>query len=194
MKQKAGAIFMLAASLALMPFAGGAQEQTDGGLSLGEPVDDTPQPGQTYTDSTQGDWSIRCIKLAEGTDPCQMNQRMADETGNSIAEIAMFIVEPGGAAVMGANIVTPLETLLTQQLRVRIDDAEAKAYPFTFCAQSGCVARVGFTAADLNNMQKGTTATVTIVPAQAPDRTVNAVLSLNGFTAAYDRLLELSAN
>ena len=36
--------------------------------------------------------------------------------------------------------------------------------------------------------------TITIVPAQAPDRTVDAVMSLNGFTAAYDRLLELGAN
>ncbi|MEO0991712.1 MAG: invasion associated locus B family protein, partial [Pseudomonadota bacterium] len=163
--------------------------QSSGGLSLGEPVDTSPQPGQPYLGDTFQDWTLRCVKQESGKDPCQMNQLLKDNSGGSVAEINIFSLAPGGAAVAGATVITPLGTLLTEQITLQVDDREAKRYPFTFCSQQGCLARIGLTASDINAMQKGAAATVRIVAIQAPDQNVILNVSLSGFTAAYDAVL-----
>jgi invasion protein IalB len=98
----------------------------------------------------------------------------------------MFALPPGGKAAAGATVVVPLETLLTESLTIQIDTAEPKLYPFTFCTQVGCVARVGFTAEEVEQFKKGANAKVTVVPAAAPDTAVTLDISLKGFTAGFE--------
>lgn len=174
---------------------------TDDGLNLGEPVTPEPAPeltretaqtGQAYTADRFGDWSLRCLR-AEGdaADPCQLYQLLTGPEGNAVAEITMFALPPGGRAAAGATIVAPLETLLTEQLTLRVDGGEARRYPFTFCNVAGCVARVGFTTEEVNQFKRGNEATLTLRPAgqdregNRPDQ-INLTVSLSGFTAAYD--------
>jgi len=57
----------------------------------------------------------------------------------------------------------------------------------------GCVARVGFTAAEVDGFKKGGKATLTIVPAVAPDKTVALEVSLKGFTAGFDAVAAAQA-
>lgn len=157
------------------------------GLSLGEEVTEGPRTGQTYTLSVHGDWEVRCVKLEDGQqDPCQLYQLLRDGQGNSVAEVNLFALEGGGEVAAGANIVTPLETLLTEQLTMRVDSATPRRYPFTFCAPIGCVARLGLTEADVNAFRRGNEALVSIVPLGAPDQRVNLTMSLSGFTAGYE--------
>ncbi|WP_371168722.1 invasion associated locus B family protein [Aliiroseovarius sp. 2305UL8-7] len=160
-------------------------------VDLGEPVTDGRQPGQTYVEKVVGDWESKCIALPEGQgdDPCQMYQLLKDETGNAVAEISMGRLPAGGQAVAGATVVVPLETLLTQQLTISVDGGQGRRYPFRFCAQPGCVANIGFTQAEVDNFKRGAKATVSIVPAAAPDQKVNLSMSLTGFTGAYDELV-----
>jgi invasion protein IalB len=75
---------------------------------------------------------------------------------------------------------------LTQQITMKIDDGTAKRYPFTWCSQVGCYARIGFTADEIAAFKRGKKATVTIVPVAAPDTTVDLDVSLIGFTAGYE--------
>ena len=159
-------------------------------VDLGEPVDSTRQPGQTYVEKVTGDWERKCIALPEGQgdDPCQMYQLLKDETGNPVAEISLGKLPAGSQAVSGATVVVPLETLLTQQLTISVDGSQGRRYPFRFCTQLGCVANIGFTADEVAGFKKGANATVSIVPAAAPDQRVNLSMSLSGFTAAYDEL------
>jgi invasion protein IalB len=153
-------------------------------LSLGQPADDGI--GSTYVVTKHGDWEQRCVRTADGADPCQAYQLMRDAEGNPVSEISIFGLPEGGQAVAGATIVVPLETLLTQNLTLQIDTGAAKKYPFTWCAPIGCIARVGFTGEELAALKKGANASVTIVPVIAPDRKVTVTASLKGFTAAYD--------
>ena len=141
--------------------------------------------GSTYTQEVFTDWELRCIRSAEGDDPCQLYQLLKDESGNSVAEVSLFTLPAGQQAIAGATIVTPLETLLTEDIVIQVDSGAAKRYPFSFCSQGGCVARLGFTAEDLAGLKAGAKAMVTIVPVAAPDQKVNLNLSLKGFTAAY---------
>ena len=138
-------------------------------------------------------WEQRCVKAADGSDPCQLYQLLKDKDGNSVAEISLFDLPDGGAAAVGATVIVPLETLLTANLQIGVDTANPKIYPFTYCTTQGCVARIGFTAAELAVLKKGNTATVTIVPAVAPDKTVALTLSLKGFTAGYTAIKAIPA-
>lgn len=156
-------------------------------LSLGEVVEPSDAPGTTYVAAAFGEWEQRCVRAPEGAeDRCQLYQLLGDSEGNSVAEINIFGIEPGQQAVAGATIVTPLETLLTQQITVRVDQGTAKRYPFTWCGDIGCFARIGFTADEIAAFKRGNKATITIVPVAAPDRTVDLDLSLIGFTAGFD--------
>ena len=158
------------------------------GLALGQ----QEQPvGETYVLSEHGDWDLRCIRAPEGQqDPCQLYQLLEDQNGNSVAEINLFNLPDGDELAAGATIVTPLETLLTQQVRLSVDGSQPKIYPFTFCTQIGCFSRVGFTDGDVASFKRGNVAKITVVPAQAPDQRVELTVSLTGFTAGFDAVIE----
>lgn len=150
--------------------------------------------GEPYVAETFEAWELRCVRTEDGSDPCQLYQLLKDkETAKPVAEISLLALPEGGEAVAGATIIVPLETLLTQQLNITVDKGKTKRFPFTFCAEVGCVARVGFTQEDIDGFKKGSVATVTVVPVAAPDQTVNVDISLKGFTAGFDAVAKANA-
>ncbi|SPH17890.1 hypothetical protein DEA8626_01418 [Defluviimonas aquaemixtae] len=145
--------------------------------------------GEPYVAETHGDWQLRCVRTDDGSDPCQLYQLLKDrESGQPISEISILALPEGGEAAAGATVITPLETLLTQQLNITVDGGQTKRYPFTFCTEVGCVARVGFTAEDLAGFRKGKVAVISVVPVADPTRTVDVDISLAGFTAGFASL------
>lgn len=197
--------FLVASLMAALALPAFAQETTDAPaedtppesvFNLGEEVDENgepvaaepsePLPGQQYLREVFGDWALRCLKMEEGEDPCQMYQLLNDAEGNSVAEIAIVTLPSSGQAVAGATIVVPLETLLTEQITLRVDGGQARRFPFNFCNVGGCVTRLGLTEQDVALFRRGAAATLTLVPAAAPDQTVTVTMSLVGFTAAYN--------
>lgn len=139
--------------------------------------------GATYVAAMHGDWEQRCIRTEDGADPCNLYQLLRDDQGNAVAEFSIFGLPAGQQAVAGATAIVPLETLLTSDLSLQVDAAKAKLYPFSWCSPIGCVARIGFTQAEVDAMKRGNAATMTIVPAVAPDQKVALKISLRGFTA-----------
>ena len=139
-----GPLRILAISaLCALPVAGLAQDQSttaeeppaaDGndpsvtGLSMGA-TDGELQVGQTYIAEEHGAWQMRCVKSEEGKDPCQLYQLLSDDEGNSVAEFSIFNLPEGQEAAAGATVVTPLETLLTADLRLQVDAGKARRYP-----------------------------------------------------------------
>lgn len=156
-------------------------------LSLGEDAS-VPQVGQTYTAETNGDWDLRCIKTEDGNDPCQMYQLLVDAEETPVAEISIFKLPEGGRAVAGATIIVPLETSLPQQLTMQVDAGAARRYPYAFCNPIGCYSRIGLVAEEVASFRRGNEATVTIVPALAPDQKVQVTMSLTGFSASYEKI------
>jgi len=148
------------------------------------------QVGQTYVREEHGDWELRCVRAQDGNDPCQLYQLLRDVDDNSVAEFNLFPLPEGGQAAAGANVITPLETLLTANLRLAIDGGQPKIYPYSFCSRIGCFSRIGLTADEIAAFRKGSAAKVIIVPAASPDETVELSLSLSGFTAGFNALTE----
>ena len=161
-----------------------AAPAADTGLNMGQAPADGP--GSTYVKEAFDSWELRCVRVAEGDEPCQLYQLLKDQKGTSTAEISMVALPEGGQAAAGATIITPLETLLPANITLQIDTAKPKVYPFTFCAPIGCVSRVGFTKAEIDALKKGAKASMTIVPAAAPSQKVVLDISLKGFTAGFD--------
>lgn len=155
-------------------------------LSLGEDTS-SPEVGQTYVRETEQDWEIQCVRTEDSqNEPCQMYQLLQDEEGNSVAEVSLFRLPPGGQAVAGVTVIVPLETALQAQLRIAVDGAQSKRYPYSLCNQIGCFARIGLTEGDLNGFKRGAKAVVTIVPFIAADQKINLEMSLKGFTASFE--------
>jgi invasion protein IalB len=188
MKPLSLTVALLAATLAL-PLAAQETETTSAaeqaGLSLGE-----PEVGSAYVRETFTDWELRCVVSPEGQpDPCQLFQLLLDEQGNPVAEFNLFDVPDEGDLVAGATIVTPLDTLLTGQLRMAVDSGQPRVYPFSFCQPVGCYVRLGLTANDIQSFRAGNQAIVAIVPLRAPDQLVPLSVSLSGFTAGFEALV-----
>lgn len=168
-----------------------ADAATGDNLSLGQEVGAEDGPGSTYVAANFEAWEQRCVRTETGVDPCQLYLLLKDKDGNSVAEFTMFNLPAGseGPAVAGATFIAPLETLLTAGMALQVDASKGKVYPFTFCTQIGCVARIGFTAEEVEQMKKGANAVITIVPFVAPDEKVELTMSLKGFTAGLDAVI-----
>ncbi len=149
-----------------------------------------PQTGDAYVAGEHGDWQVRCVKAEEEPDPCQLYQVLTDQKDNAVAEIVIFPVPEGQKAAAAAVVTTPLETLLTEEITIVIDEKEGRRYPFSFCTPQGCVAQIGLTKEDLDTYKKGSEAKLRIVPARAPDQNVILTASLKGFTAGFQALLD----
>ena len=169
-----------------------APEEGGLGLSLGEAPGEggEPQVGQVYVRDGFTDWELRCERVANGDDPCQLYQLLEDQEGNAVAEISVFALPEGTQAAAGATIVTPLMTLLTEQLTLSVDGGSPRRYPFSWCSAIGCIARVGFTGEEIAEFRRGNQAQLSIVPAAAPDQRVNLGISLSGFTAGFEAVQE----
>jgi invasion protein IalB len=169
--------------------ATGTAAEVESQLSLGEDADAPTELGQPYTKEVIGDWELRCLKTeTPENDPCQMYQLLDDGQGAPVAEFSLFRLPGGGQAEAGATVIVPLETALPNQLSVQIDGGPVRRYPYAFCNQVGCYARIGLRQEDVNAFKRGNEAIMTIIPALAPDQQVRLSLSLNGFTASYDKV------
>jgi invasion protein IalB len=171
------------------------QAPAAGGLSMGEPVSpDGGALGAPYVKAEHGDWDIRCIRTESGEDPCQLYQLLNDEQGNAVAEFTLFPLLPAqGEAVAGGNIISPLETLLPEGVTLAVDGGEARRFPFHFCTEVGCVARIGYAEADIDRFKRGSEAIVGIVPVVAANQRITLKISLSGFTAGWEALLAEAA-
>lgn len=167
---------------------GGADASQLGELDMGEEETDSDAPGTPYLKETVDDWAMECIRTEDGEEePCQLFQSLSDENDNLVSNVRIFKLPEGQRAAGGALIAVPLETLLTAQLTIRIDEGQAKRYPFAVCDQLGCYARIGFTSEDIAALKRGANATVSITPFVAPDQPIDLQMSLKGFTAAFDK-------
>ncbi len=174
----------LAFALALGAGASLAQEAAP---AKPTPTLETAAVGEVYLAEKSGPWELRCTKIETGQGPCQIFQLLLNEQGGAAAEFNMFSIPDGNGVVAGAVVVVPLVTLLETGLLIQVDDAPAKGYPFAYCTSYGCIARVGFTAEELDAIKAGTAATLTIVPAKSKDVKVNLKLSLAGFTDLFEK-------
>lgn len=161
------------------------QTQIGTDLDLGE---SGPRVGEQYVKEESGDWDITCLKTEDGNDPCLLQQVLSGDEGQPIANVSINKLPDGSAAVAGASLTVPLETMLQAQVALSIDGAPGKRYNYHHCNPIGCVAQLGFTQGDVDAMKAGTTATISLVSILAPSQLLEIEMSLAGFTNGFDKL------
>ena len=162
-----------------------AQEAS--GLSLGKPLETIREPGEIYLAGNKGDWNVRCITGNPGEiDKCEIQQLLFLNENTPVADISIFKLPDGERAIAAANVMVPLETLLTKKFRFAFSEDSVKEFPYSFCNQNGCLVRMGLLEEDIEAMKKGSSSELSITHISSPEGSVNLSLSLNGFTAAFD--------
>ncbi len=186
------------AALLLSAQLAGAQETAapavDPTLSMGTNPTAAPalkteaeaEVGDLYLAASFDEWQQRCVKSADGSDPCRLYQLLKTADGNPTVEISIFNLPAGGPAAAGAAVLVPLDTLLSANLSVGVDANKPMIYPYTVCGTDGCIARIGFSADQIAQMKGGGEGILMLVPAGAPTQQVTVKMSLKGFTAGFD--------
>ncbi|UWQ97352.1 invasion associated locus B family protein [Rhodobacteraceae bacterium M385] len=157
------------------------------------------EAGEPYVAEIFRDWQVRCIR-SEGEDipdRCEMFQLLEEENGNPVAEfrIAAALIDDG-ETVANATILTPLDTLLSPGLQIRVDDAEPAVVPYAFCRPIGCFVQLSLTAENVAQFENGADTQVVLFAllrdelGQMGGAPVPTTASLRGFTAAFDSLQE----
>ena len=167
----------------------GLVAQEASGLSLGKPLETTRQPGEIYLAGNKGDWNVRCITGNPGEiDKCEIQQLLFLNENTPVADISIFKLPEGERAVAAANVMVPLETLLTKKFRFAFSEGSVKAFPYSFCNKNGCLVRMGLLEEDIEAMKKGSSSELSITHISSPEASINLSLSLNGFTAAFNTI------
>jgi invasion protein IalB len=172
-------------------------------MAPAQEADAAREPGDPYVAEVFTDWELRCITAAEEgqAERCEMFQLLLDEQDNPVAvfRVNVPLVPSDSDIVATAVIVTPLETLLTPGIRVRIDDSEPVGIPYTLCEPTGCLARIPLTPENVDAFQAGGEATLEIFALVRSELgeiggvPVPLTASLRGFTAAYNALQDRHA-
>lgn len=164
-----------------------ALSQEASGLSLGKPLETLREPGEIYLAGNKGDWNVRCITGNPGeADRCEIQQLLFINENTPIADISIFKLPAGEIAVAAANVMVPLETLLTKKFRISFSEESKKEFPYSFCNKNGCLVRMGLLEEDIEAMKKGASSEISITHISNPDSAINLSLSLDGFTAAFE--------
>ena len=79
--------------------------------------------GKPYVKDVSGDWEIHCIHTDLSNDPCTLHQTLRDPNGSAVATIEIVNIPNNQQLAAGVTVVTPLDTLLTEQVALSIDIA-----------------------------------------------------------------------
>ena len=164
-----------------------AQEAS--GLSIGKPLETIRKPGEVFLAGTKGDWNVRCIVGNPGDpDRCEIQQLLFIDEKTPIADISIFKLLDGQPAIAAANVMVPLETLLTKKFRVAFSEKIVKEFPFSFCNNNGCLVRMGLIEEDIKALETGASAEFSITHISNPETALKLRMSLIGFTAAFNAI------
>lgn len=138
-----------------------------------------------------GDWTKICNK--EGT-ACLIEQVGKTAAGEEALRIQIEkLPEPqdvGGQRIESLAIIrVPLGVILTEGLKLKIDQGEVSESPYLTCQPGACVVRAPLQASLLASFKGGAKAQFSFtVFADGQPQQVPIDISLSGFTRAYDSL------
>lgn len=150
--------------------------------------------GEPYISQTFRDWDVRCIRGEEGVpERCEMYQLLSESAGNPVAEFRISTpIVPEEGVMASAVLLTPLDTLLTPGLRLRIDDGQVATVPYAFCRPIGCFVQLTLSQEDVASFAAGADIFIELFAlvrgetGQFGGAPVEITASLLGFTAAFD--------
>lgn len=158
----------------------------------------TPALAQSGTSSANAttetfrDWIVRCgVSTSNGSQVriCQMTQELTRSTDNR--RVLNVTIQKNDSGAGTTRLTTPLGVALPQGVAISVEDNGLARFQFITCVVGGCIAQGVLEGPALQALQDGAEAQVTMI-----NISTRAPLALNvsllGFTAAWERLGELS--
>jgi invasion protein IalB len=144
--------------------------------------------GASSINETYGDWTVDC-RIADGQKVCVFSQAQGNkQTGQRTFAIELRMPKDGKT---DGTILMPFGLKLDSGAILKLDDKDlGKGLRFSTCVPQGCLLPVSFPTVATDAMRKGKTlvvASLNLSNAQA----VSFNISLNGFAAALDRVMQL---
>ena len=157
------------------------------------PAQDTAAPGPDRLTETYRDWTLRCgtpQNAPAGTPrSCEMVQELSRQAGGQQQRVlAIFVAraeDSGGQITM----ITPLGLALPAGVVLSVGDRVSVEIAYATCRPIGCISGSRLDGELLSAFIAGTAATVRVRTLDGQDVALD--FSLNGFTAAWNRLAEL---
>lgn len=122
---------------------------------------------------------------------CEMRQELRQADGNQrVLTVALQPqVEGTGATV---TMVAPFGLLLSQPITIDVAETRVLDVPFRTCLPAGCIATASLAQTGVDQLVAGAEAVVGMTSTDGQALTLT--VSLAGFTAAWNRLLDLAGS
>jgi invasion protein IalB len=115
-----------------------------------------------------------------------MTQELRQQDNNQrLLALGLQASENGGAL----TVIAPFGLLLSQDIKIEIANVQVAAVPFRTCLPGGCIATTWLDATSMAAFAKGAEAVV--VMTSTTRQQLRITISLNGFSAALNRLRAL---
>lgn len=138
-----------------------------------------------------GDWQIVCQEV-NSQELCFIEQFVVNKDGEAMVRMRVRkLPEPqvvGAQTILAeAQFLVPLNMFLPAEMGLRIDENQTLRTPYTRCVTIGCFAQPPLSETLVRQLKEGSKAAV--IMATGPGQpSLNASMSLTGFTAAFDKL------
>ncbi|WP_421704399.1 invasion associated locus B family protein [Aliiroseovarius sp.] len=154
-------------------------------LTLGfAPAAQAQQAAPSSLSVTYQDWTVRCASVeGQAGQVCEMVQDLNQaDTGRRV--LSVLIRQAEGET--GLTLVTPFGLKLSEGVKLGVDGTELTTLDYETCLPSGCIAALVLSEPQIESLQAGAEAQVTLVDTAGQD--LSLTLSLAGFSGALTRL------
>jgi len=145
--------------------------------------------GASSLQETYQDWQVSCGVTQNGK-LCAMSQVQTQQNGQRVLAIEVRTAKDNS---VGGVLILPFGLKLEDGASLKIDSTSTALaqLKFSTCLPAGCLMPLAFTPANVTTLKGGTTLNVIAIPADAAEP-ANLTISLKGFAAALDRLVQLN--
>jgi invasion protein IalB len=174
----------LVAGLAALSFLTGAalaQESASAPAAANKPV----QPSET---KNFGDWTVRCYPVSSPT-PCEMIELLVNKKSGQRV-LGVLIVFNAAQNQNVVQIARPLGVSVQNGAVLSSDTYTSGVLRYRLCDVQGCYAFAPVDEDAIKALKRATKAEMKIVSADG--KKINLSFSLNGFSAAYNALLDMT--
>lgn len=147
--------------------------------------------GATSLNETHGDWTVACAQNASTkTISCAMSQQLFNP--QSKQRLVAIELSLDAEQTLKGVMVLPFGLKLSEGIRLRIDDSgDGLQLPFSTCLPVGCLGPISLNESAVASFRASSELKV-LMTAQN-DEQIEVVISLNGFTSAFNRIAALQS-
>jgi invasion protein IalB len=168
------------------PKAKGQGQGQGQGQAQTQPTPAPPSPSGTPAAPAQPGWAARCSSPSRDAPlECAMEQNaILTKTGQLVVLVNIRV--PGDTRAPIALVQLPLGLNLQAGAKFQVDDGKSADLPIQTCENRGCYASVPISPETLNALRAGKQLKISFQ--DLAKETITIPLSLNDFSAAYDKI------